>query len=120
MVQSMNQPVPRVVRICLADELDIFGKERLAALLVPAEEADIAILDLTDTTYLDASALGCLVYLRNQVRKRGAGVVHLIGVRPNVLRTFSVTGLDKVFLINQAPVVPEQPPLESQRIPFAS
>jgi len=60
-------------------------------------------LDLTDTTYLDASALGFVVYLRNQVRKRGLGTVQLVGVRPHLLRTFRVTGLDKLFIINELP-----------------
>lgn len=101
----MNQPVPRVVRIRLADELDIFGKQAFATLLIPAESADTVILDLADTTYLDASALGCLVYLRNQMRKRGCGKVHLINVSPNIRKTFSVTGLDKLFHINA--VTPE-------------
>ena len=99
----MNQPLARVVRIRLADELDIYGKQAFATLLQPAESAHTVILDLGDTTYLDASALGCLVHLRNQMRVNGGGIVHLINVSPNIRKTFSVTGLDKLFLINTMP-----------------
>lgn len=100
-VQSVNQPLEHVVRIRLAGDLDIFGKETFATLLMPAEDADIVILDFSDTTYLDASALGCLVYLRKQMLKRGRGMLHLINVSPNIRKTFSVTGLDKLFTINK-------------------
>lgn len=87
-------------------EFDIGNKDSLAALLLPAESAEAVIIDMSGTTYIDSSALHCLVHLRTNLMARNGGSVQLMGLRPNIRRLFSVTGLAGLFGLNHthAPV----------------
>ncbi|GAC1654241.1 MAG: STAS domain-containing protein [Vulcanimicrobiaceae bacterium] len=89
----------QVVRIRLAGEFDFSIKDKLTKLLLQATGADAVILDLSGTTYLDAAALGCLIVMKNRLRP--GGTVHLLGLRRHIRKTFSVTGLDKVFKVSE-------------------
>ena len=94
----MNQPEAAVVTIRLSGEFDIATRDRLASLLRPAELADTAIIDMSETTYMDSTALSCLIHLKKQLLQRD-GAVHLVGVRPNVRRVFTICKLDELFEI---------------------
>ena len=96
----MHHRATNVVRIQLRGEFDASVKGSLAELLRPAETADTVILNLTETTYMDSTALGCLLNLHKQLRARGAGTVHIVGVRPHIRKLFNIAGLDKVFEIS--------------------
>lgn len=84
----------------MSGEFDISNKDGLSAILQPGESADYVIVDMTDTTYLDSSALHCLTHLKKQLMARSGGAIHLIGVRPNLRRMFTITGLDALFEIS--------------------
>lgn len=57
------------------------------------------ILDMTGLEFMDSSGLGVLVGTLKRVRSSG-GSLCLICDRDNLLKVFSLTGLDKVFTIH--------------------
>lgn len=65
----MNEPFPAVVRLQISRELDISNKDDLRAALLPSKSADHVIIDMTGTTYIDSSALYCLIYLKQQLNR---------------------------------------------------
>ena len=87
-----------VVTVTLRGEFDISVERDLTALLAPAEESTIAVIDCTDVTFFDSSALECLLRLRNRMAVRhGTGEVRVVGANDSLVRLFSVTGLDRIF-----------------------
>jgi len=54
------------------------------------------VVDLSDCTFVDASALAVLLDLHRRMCRRG-GVLTLRGCCPRVLRLLSLTGLRRVF-----------------------
>lgn len=95
----MNQPSAEVVRLRMSGEFDISNKDSLGAMLLQAESASCVIIDMTETSFIDSSALHCLIHLKQQLAARSGGAVHLVGVHPNVRRMFTITGLDTLFEI---------------------
>jgi stage II sporulation protein AA (anti-sigma F factor antagonist) len=85
--------------VVLSGELDLSVRGSLSELLRPAEDADDAIIDLSGVTYLDSTALTCLIHVKNRLIQRGGGKVYLAGLRPQVRRIFEITHLDRIFEI---------------------
>jgi anti-sigma B factor antagonist len=56
------------------------------------------ILDLSTVTFMDSSGLGVLVAAMKALR--GRGELRLIRVNPLVQELFSLTGLNRVFLVD--------------------
>lgn len=96
---AASKPDPTVVRLRMRGEYDLADKESLGAMLLPGEAADKVVIDMADTTYIDSTALHCLVHLKTQLLARG-GVVQLVGVHPNICRLFALTNLDGLFEIS--------------------
>lgn len=96
----MIDPSRRVVRLHMSGEFDISSKDRLTSILLPGESADYVIIDMTETTYIDSSALHCLIQLKRQQMERNGGTIHLVGVPPNIRKVFAITQLDALFEIN--------------------
>jgi len=86
--------------VTLTGEVDIFSspelKARLNALL-QEKQTDLAI-DCKNLEYLDSTALGALVGVLKNVKACG-GEMRLSHIRPNLLKLFRITNLDKVFVI---------------------
>ena len=93
-----------VVHLEMSGEFDISNKESLCALLRQGESADVVIIDMTNTTYIDSTALHCLTDLRKRLLTHGEGVVRLVGVSPSISKLFAITGLDGLFEIRPAGV----------------
>ena len=84
--------------IKLAGDLDFSRKAEIESLLADAHYVDIAVLDVQEVEYLDSSTLGCIVSLKNAMRKNGtAGVIRLAGANHSIVRIFEICGLDKSF-----------------------
>lgn len=94
-----NELAPETVRIALRGEFDMSDKARLTALLLPGEYAETVILDMSETTYIDTTALGCLVRLKKAMIANGGGELHLFGVTPTIRRVLTITKLDTIFQI---------------------
>ena len=60
------------------------------------------VIDLEAVTFLDSTALGSIVSLYNLQRGHG-GEVAIVDSGPTIVRTFSLTGLHRVFEINGQP-----------------
>jgi anti-sigma B factor antagonist len=57
-------------------------------------------VDLGEVTFIDSTALGVLLRHQQRLRRRGGDLVIVTADR-RVLRTFEVTGLDRLFTIEQ-------------------
>ncbi len=61
-------------------------------------DADVVVIDLTGTSFLDAAALGCFVRLKNRLRENGRlGNVRIVVPNLRLRRLFEITGLTKAF-----------------------
>jgi anti-sigma B factor antagonist len=59
-----------------------------------------AAVDLADVSFVDSTALGVLLRHQRRFRGRGGDLVIVTADR-RVLRTFEITGLDRIFTIEQ-------------------
>jgi anti-anti-sigma factor len=82
--------------VVLRGELDLSQRESLDTILKVDDDTSVVILDLSETTYLDSSALGAFLTLRRSMLDRG-GRVALAGAEARVKRILEITGLDSVF-----------------------
>lgn len=69
-------------------------RERLETLLAAGHST--LYLDLLDATFLDSTALGVLVTVREQCQRAG-GALHLIVTEPRILKVLEITGLATAF-----------------------
>ncbi len=84
---------PSYSLVVLAGELDLSTSGSLQGALASFEKGSgPLVVDLSEVSFLDSSALRVLV----QVRLRVA-VLRLIVTRPNIRRVFDVSGLADVF-----------------------
>jgi anti-sigma B factor antagonist len=87
----------------VAGELDLavapWLRDQLDALFVGG--ASSLVVDMTDATFLDSTALGVLVGALNRCRERG-GEVHLIVTESQVLRVLRITGLNDAFTLHES------------------
>lgn len=88
--------------IRLSGEYDIGRQSELEAALADADPASPVVVDLSDVSYIDSTALSCFIRLHKRVRESGSGIVRLVGVRPNIRRILNVTKLDDIFEIEDA------------------
>ena len=86
--------------VAVGGEIDLFTAPELKAALGEALESGRTriVVDLTETTFLDSSALGVLIGAVKRLRTRD-GRLTLVNVDPNIAKTFEITGLDQIFTI---------------------
>jgi anti-sigma B factor antagonist len=85
--------------VAVAGELDLTTAPRLKWMLHDLVQAGRArlVIDLTDTTFMDSTALGVLVGVN---RSLGAGSrLAIVCSRSSVLKIFELSGMDGVFTI---------------------
>jgi anti-sigma B factor antagonist len=86
--------------IAVAGEIDLFTAPEMKAALGEALEGGRTriVVDLTETTFLDSTALGVLIGAVKRLRSRD-GRLTIVNVDPNIAKTFEITGLDQIFTI---------------------
>ena len=86
--------------LAVRGEIDLFTAPELKQVLAESIEAGRIriIVDLTETTFLDSSALGVLIGVIKRLRARG-GALAIVNVSEDIAKTFEVTGLDQIFTI---------------------
>jgi anti-sigma B factor antagonist len=86
--------------VAVAGEIDLFTAPELKAALTGAVETGRTriVVDLTDTTFLDSTALGVLIGAVKRLRSRD-GVLTIVNTDRNIAKTFEITGLDQIFTI---------------------
>jgi anti-sigma B factor antagonist len=83
-----------VVRV--AGEIDVYTAPRLREQLLRVAGDGSLIVDLTDVSFLDSTALGVLVGAMKRQRERG-GTMLIVTTGTRISRLFEITGLSRVF-----------------------
>jgi len=88
--------------VAVRGEIDLFTAPDLKATLLSAIDAgkNRIVVDLTETAFLDSTALGVLIGAIKRVRARN-GALTIVNVDPNIAKTFEITGLDQIFTITE-------------------
>ena len=86
--------------VAVRGEIDLFTAPELKQKLTDAIEGGKSriVVDLTDTTFLDSTALGVLIGAVKRLRSRD-GRLTIVNVDDNIAKTFEITGLDQIFVI---------------------
>ncbi len=86
--------------LAIRGEIDLFTAPELKQVLAESIEAGRIriIVDLTETTFLDSTALGVLIGAVKRLRSRH-GALAMVNVDENIAKTFEITGLDQIFTI---------------------
>ena len=94
---------PTVPVLELAGEIDLAVAPSLHEQLehLHSTGAISLVVDLSDATFIDSTALGVLVNALNQCQGRG-GQLHLIVTEPQILRVLRITGLNDTFSVHQS------------------
>jgi anti-anti-sigma factor len=77
-------------------EIDFTTREELRARLDTLKEAATAVVDLSDVTYMDSSALAELLFLHRARSRAGRSVPRLV-IGPRITRIFEVAGIQNVM-----------------------
>jgi anti-sigma B factor antagonist len=87
--------------VAVRGEIDLFTAPELKSALSEAFESGHTriVVDLTDTTFLDSTALGVLIGAVKRLRSRD-GRLTIVNVDDNIAKTFEITGLDQIFPIS--------------------
>ncbi|MGR4065714.1 MAG: STAS domain-containing protein [Vulcanimicrobiaceae bacterium] len=93
----MQQNLSDTVVVTLDGEYDIARQGELDEALAPAYGASVAILDLRAVSYMDSTALTCLLRLKKRMAESGPGVVRLVAPQRPIVRLLDITRLDTVF-----------------------
>lgn len=86
--------------VAVRGEIDLFTAPDLKAMLVAAIDGGKSriVVDLSQTTFLDSTALGVLIGAVKRLRARD-GALTLVNTDANIAKTFEITGLDQIFTI---------------------
>jgi anti-sigma B factor antagonist len=86
--------------IALAGEVDLYTAPELKQQLLEtiANGAKDVVVDFTNTSFIDSTALGVLVGGVKRLRPNG-GRLSIVSSDRNITKIFEITGLDRVFTI---------------------
>ena len=76
-------------------EIDFTARERFRAKLAELRESARVIVDLTDVTYMDSSALAELLFLHRSRARAGRSAPRVV-IGPRITRLFEVAGMHDV------------------------
>jgi anti-sigma B factor antagonist len=85
--------------VSVSGELDLYTAERIKRGIGEADAvgADTVVIDLSEISFIDSTALGVLVQETKRLEGRGDSLV-LVTNDPRTRRVLEVTGLDRVLL----------------------
>ncbi|MCW3016174.1 MAG: hypothetical protein JWO02_3266 [Solirubrobacterales bacterium] len=86
--------------VAVSGEVDIFTAPDLKRTIALAIEdgAHRLVVDLTNTRFLDSTALGVLIGAVKRLRPLD-GRLAIVNTEPSTAKTFQITGLDRIFTI---------------------
>ena len=96
---ATDEPIDsRTHCVVVRGEVDIFTAPEFKAHVTRAIDsgADVVLVDLTETSFMDSSSLGVLISAHRRLGMRDGRLVVATAV-PAVLNTLRITGLDGVF-----------------------
>lgn len=84
--------------VTLEGEIDIYSSPQFKEVLLKGIEdgARHVVIDLTDVTFIDSTALGVLVSGAKRIRPQH-GTLDIVCVDENIIRILEITGLDRIF-----------------------
>ena len=84
--------------VSVSGELDLYTAERVRSGIDEADAvgADTVVIDLSEISFIDSTALGVLVQESKRLEGRGHSLV-LVTNDPRTRRVLEVTGLDRVL-----------------------
>lgn len=87
--------------VAVRGEIDLFTAPDLKTMLLAAIDSGKSriVVDLSETTFLDSTALGVLIGAVKRLRARD-GMLTLVNTDANIAKTFEITGLDQIFQIS--------------------
>ena len=87
--------------VALSGEVDIFTAPQFKECMVGLLDVgvDKLVVDLSDVTFIDSTALGVLIGGVRRVHTAGGGMALVVTNRA-VERVLSITGLDRIFTIH--------------------
>ncbi len=87
-----------IVSLYLRGEFDAFNAPEITDRALRALAADKhLVLDLSDTTFIDASVIGALVTIQDAANDRGRSAVLQLGTAPIVERVVAITGIEQIL-----------------------
>jgi anti-sigma B factor antagonist len=91
---------PDVAVFAVSGELDISNGRDLKTEIWSVLDAGALriVLDLTETTFLDSTAIGIIIAANKRLRPIG-GSLAIVNVADSIARTFAITGLDEMLLV---------------------
>ena len=99
---SLSEETPRDSSfvVAVSGEVDIFTAPELKRSIANAidEGAREIVVDLTETRFLDSTALGVLIGAVKRLRPLDGRLV-IVNTEPSTAKTFEITGLDQIFTI---------------------
>lgn len=89
-------------RIVLSGEIDIYTSQSFKSELYEVVESckGNLYIDCKDLTYIDSTGLGILVGALKEVRKDNNNI-YICNLKENIKKLFLITGLDKLFKIEE-------------------
>jgi anti-sigma B factor antagonist len=89
-----------VAIISVAGEVDIFTAPELKTALSATIDggAREIVIDLSETRFMDSTALGVLIGAVKKLRPVN-GHLAIVNTEPSTTKTFAITGLDRIFTI---------------------
>jgi anti-sigma B factor antagonist len=86
----------------LAGELDLYNAHAVREALLKAteESPDRLVVDLSDVSFIDSTALGVLIEARSRMSNRRAFILAAPGLETK--RALEVSGLDKHFAVHDS------------------
>jgi anti-sigma B factor antagonist len=87
--------------LAVGGELDYEASPQLRARLVGAIKAGgrRLVLDLSDVTFIDSTAIGVLAGTVARLDEAGGGSLAVVSTHEKVLQIFEITGLDSVITV---------------------
>ena len=85
----------------LSGEIDIYNSVEMKDMLNQLIEENVADIhvDCSKLGYIDSTGLGALVGVLKRAKSHNKSI-YLTNVKPNILKLFQITNLDKVFIIS--------------------
>ncbi|HEY2476021.1 MAG TPA: STAS domain-containing protein [Candidatus Cybelea sp.] len=94
--EPATSEVQRTFLIKLVGEFDLSERERLKDVFAIANSAQLVVINLQQTDYLDSSVLQCFVDLHKAALETGAHIV-FVGVHGAVRRVLELTAMETLF-----------------------
>ncbi len=90
--------------VAMGGELDYEASPQLRARLVGAIKAGgrRLVLDLSDVTFIDSTAIGVLAGTVARLDEAGGGSLSVVSTNDKVLQIFEITGLDGVISLHSS------------------